>query len=261
MASYSIPFINTASISLTDNNFVVKILAVFTISLFLFTNLIHVNPGHFLAIFATALAGFIYIQSNVDTNYKIMEKMVFIETDAFKPKFIYQDADLIEIFHSLKLDFYQYNPKVYDSALKACDNLLRIKKDMNLELLPQPIPVNNNINFEDDPSLKVSSSKKPGKTVLVNAYENYEAAKIQYKLCVNHIFSYIVSIPSNPVIHEKYNRVTKKAQLLLKRNLDEIYQIYKKNKRVYDRDITNYDLQEPYNSYGKKGISTAFEYI
>jgi hypothetical protein len=256
MSSTSLPFINTASNLLSEKSNLVKILFIFVVILFLFTNLIKINPGHFLAISVTIAVGIFYIQSDVDTNIKLMETLGDIQTPNYEPKFIYLDADLIEAFYSLKTDFYQYNPDTYEKTLKATDSLLRISKDMTTILLPQPEPINNNINF-DEPS----SPKKETKVTLVNDFENYEVAKLQYKLANNYLNSYIINLPSNPVLHKKFDVITKKIHTLLKKNLDQIYNIYKKNRKVYSRNITDYDLPVPFNGYGKGTTDKSFEYI
>ena len=60
---------------------------------------------------------------------------------------------------------------------------------------------------------------------------------------------------------ERFDVITKKIHTLLKKNLDQIYNIYKKNRKVYSRNITDYDLPVPFNGYGKGTTDKSFEYI
>jgi hypothetical protein len=226
--------------------------------LFFFTQLTKVNLGHLLAIAFTISLVLIYIQSNLDTNQGLLTKLDNLGTSNYSPKYMYMDASLIILFESIKKDFYKYNKKTYNSALKACDNLLQIKYDMQLKLLPQPQVENILINFPEYEMKK----NVPKTTNLVNAYQNYEAADIQYKLCINYLHSYIINIPSNPALHKKYSIILEKGDILLKRNMDTIYNIYMKNKSKSDRDITDYDLQVPSNKFSDNNLLTkSFDYI
>lgn len=245
-----------------DSKFIVRLLILIALITYVFTTVIVVNPGHFLAIILIVLLLLAYENNTVFTNEQILVKLENLATPEYTPKYMHIDSDLIILFDNIKLDFYRYNPRVFTSSLKACDKLLLLRYQSELSLLPQPKVKNILINFSRD-----EPDEKEGKKVgLSNALQVFEAAEIQYRTCINYLHSYIISIPSNKVLHQKYAIVLEKADILLKRNLDIIYHKYNDNRDLGDIELTRYHTEQPHNLLdgveGKLGsLTDSFDFI
>lgn len=241
-----------------DSKFVVKLLLVVFIITYVFTKVIVVSNGHFLAILVIVALLFGYSRNNIFTNEQILAKLENLSSKEFTPKYMYVDSDLIILFDNIKLDFYKYNPRVFENALKSCDNLLRLRYEMELELLPQP----KIKNILENDYKEEEKEQIPKKTGLINSLQTFEAAEIQYHLCINYLHSYIVSVPSNRVLHNKFSNVIEKADILLKRNLDIIYHIYNDNRKLGDPELVEYHTQRAYNSVDtSNNLVHSFDFI
>lgn len=241
-----------------DSKFAVSLLLVIFIVTYIFTKVIIVSSGHFLAVIIVVGLLANYSRNNIFANEKILAKLENLSSKRYAPKYMYMDSDLIILFDNIKLDFYKYNPRVFENALKACDNLLRLRYEMELELLPQP-KIKNILENDDKDEEKEQVPKKVG---LLNSLQTFEAAEIQYHLCINYLHSYIISIPSNRVLHKKFSIVTEKADILLKRNLDIIYHIYNDNRKLGDPELVEYHTQRAYNSVDtSNNLVHSFDFI
>lgn len=178
------------------------------------------------------------------------------------PEFLYLDANMIELYTDIKEYFYKYNPEAYIKSLQATNSLLRIKKDFELELTDSTIVPNLKDNYLKNYKLRhgnisdtvsdtispngASSTTKSKSTGLINGYPMYLIAKEQVKLALNHIQSFIISIPSEPSMHLKFQDILERLHILLKRNLDIIYSRYTKKRSPSDSIITDYDNTTAY---------------
>ena len=229
-----------------DSKNVLKLIFFSILILFFTTQVIDVTLGHFLAIIIVVSSVSYYLSTEADNSVDLLNKLNYIRDSEIPVdnEYMYLDSELIELFYSVKIDLYKYNNKAIDDSIKACNNLLKLRRESELKLLPRPKPVNNTINSleELEKSLIPDNKFEP----LVNGYAVFEAANIQYKLCLNHMQSLVVNLPANPVLRDKLNAVLEKLNILLKRNLDTIYYAYKDHRKDYQTDITNYDLYESY---------------
>lgn len=232
-----------------DEKNLFKLITFSVIVLFFTTSVINVNLGHFLAIILIVSIVSLYLSKEYDNSFEILDKLNYIRNsdEPVEDEFLYLDSEIIELLSNFKLDFYKYNKLSFENAVKATNNLLKLKADAEKELAPQPKPINNNINDLDE--LNESLIQTETKAPLVNGYNVFEAAEIQYKLAINYIHSIIVNTPANPVLRDKFNIVVTKLNVLLKRNLDVIYRAYMENKEDHQKPIANYDLYEPYIKY------------
>lgn len=249
--------------------------------LYFFINVINTNLGHILAFFIILLVVMsIYtidtkqsitinteLQAKLDSlldfseyNRKDSNVIEFIGLDLYgynyPPKFIYTDANLIELFFDIKNTFYTYNPEAYIKSLLAANNLLEIKSNFELPLLPPVTIPNLQDNYTKQLKLQQTTNTKEC-NLLINAYPEYTIAESEYRNSLNHLQSFITNIPSEPVFHLKHQEILIKAEILLKRNLDKIYKIYKNKKLKKDSIITDYDNTQPYNKFAD---STTFTF-
>jgi hypothetical protein len=159
------------------------------------------------------------------------------------PDFFYLDANLITAYSDLKTHFFEYNPEAYLQSTRAANRLLNIKKDFETVISEDPIVPNLKDNYAK--TYELTHSNETG--VIKNKYPMFLIAEQEYKKALNHISSFMKTCPSVPVIHLKLNDLTLKINLLLKRNLDVIYTIYKREKNNGDPWITDYDNPKAYN--------------
>lgn len=174
------------------------------------------------------------------------------------PEYMYLDANLIKLFYDIKNAFFDYSPEAYTKALTNANNLLRIRYDFEriVESEPDiPFMLDNYLK-----SYKIKHSQKKNNT-LINAYENYQVADEDVKMCLNNLQSFIIVIPSEPILHLKHQEMMVQTEILLRRNLDIIYQIYKSRKLDYDTIITDYDNVKPMSSFtGQDQLETTFNF-
>lgn len=256
------------------NLFIYIVIVIFI--LFFSTNVVNIGIGHLFALFISILfISFLVYYNNeqlLDFNKNIEFKLKSLvnNNDTYQPLYLYIDADLINLFFNIKEDISIYNYDAYINSLSSADNLLRIKYDIEKKLCKSPEPPNllknfgegkyNNERDEHDIKkdfLNISDYKlkddKICDSILVNAYENYQLAEEQLKLCMNFLHSFIITIPSNPVIHRKYQKILDRAHILLKRNLDFIKNRYneyaKKEITFHTKFIDDYDLPKAINKH------------
>jgi hypothetical protein len=229
-----------------DNKNLLKLIFFSILILFFTTKVINANLGHFLAIILIVSSVSYYLSKESESFTEIMQKLEYLRSSRGEPdeEYLYLDSEIIELFYNIKLDLYKYNNRAFEDSLKACNNLLQLRYDSERKLTPRPKPINNNINDLDELKLSIEPDNKF--EPLVNGYAVFEAAEIQYKLCINHLHSIVLDLPANPVLRDKINGSLAKMNVLLKRNLDIIYYAYKDSRKIHDRDITHYDLVEPY---------------
>jgi hypothetical protein len=253
----------TDLLSNVDKNdiFFISYIAIFI--LFFFTSVVKIEISHLsaiLVIIGIFIVKTVVKKENSEDFNTVLEYRLNSLSD-IPPDFLYMDADIINIFFNIKQDFFEYNKDTYYKALKCADIVLEIRHDMEEKLCASPEVPNLLSNWSSKDSTKYPSefqilSNLVGsedydlkddtecKSTLENAYENYQVAEEHVKKCVNYIHSYIINIPSNPVIHRKHQKIVSRLHILLKRNLDIIKDIY------YSRGIN-----------GKKGINHATKFI
>jgi hypothetical protein len=241
-----------------DNKFLARLLILIFLTIYVFTTVITITPGHFLAILLILALLMNYDKNEVFSNEQILIKLENLTTPEFTPMYMYLDSDLIILFDNIKLDFYKYNPRAFTSSLKACDNLLLLRNQSELQLLPQPKVKNILINFTEG---EEEAEKDPKKVGLSNALQTFEAAEIQYNICINYLHSLIISIPSNRTLHQKHSIVMEKADILLKRNLDIIYHIYDDSRELGQLELTRYHTQQPINTVVEDALTSSFNFI
>jgi hypothetical protein len=240
-----------------DNNTKFIYLVISIALLYFFTSILNTGLGHILAVFVIIITLMTMIEAkNVGIeafNKDIEEKLVNLSDKV--PEFMYLDVDLVVFFDNIKKDFYRYHPDSYRKALAFANNLLKIRKDSEVKLCGPPIVPNLLDNFNQRTYLLTMN--KDCNNTLVNKYENFQVAESMVKKCMNHLHSFIYTLPSEPVMHLKHKQVLDRGYVLLKRNLDIIRELYEKNQNATDPYITDYDLPKAYNKHtdDEKGIA------
>lgn len=254
--------------------------------LFFFTSIVKIELGHVLALFVSIsilLSLSIYkkqelVDFNKDFEYKLNS---LLDDNEEPPLYFYIDVDIINLFYNVRQDLSKYNYDSYKNTINCVDRVLNIKNDIEKKLCDNPKVPDIKKNFtpklgtsldleKDTPEelskkefnerndfLNVSEYNLKSDTVcdstLTNAYENYQIAEENTLNALNHFNSMIISLPSEPVIHSKHEKASKRLHLLLKRNLDDIKKIYdkklKKGLGFKSNIITDYDLPKPLNKY------------
>lgn len=125
--------------------------------------------------------------------------------------FLHIDADLINLFYNLQ-DFEKYNTEAYRHMVKSSNNILKLEEDLRKGVL--------------------------------NCQENYEEAMKFRDHAMNHYHSFIYSLPSNEFVDNKFQNNQKRLQLLLRRHLDDMYRLCKKQYRktgynMFRKPLTN----------------------
>lgn len=236
-----------------NNNTILIYIIISIFILFFFTSIVDIQLGHiFSVIISVSIIIIITVIKNEDvTNFDTdMEYKLnsLIDHDDYYPDYFYLDVDLINLFYNIKQDLADYNYNTYVNAIKTANNLLHIKYDILRDLCNPPVIQDLSDNFKI-----IEEEDKECKSILINAYENYDNAEIQLKKCMNYLHSLIISIPSDPITHKKHDILLKRAHILLKRNLDTVKNRYDKhvmkNLSSNTRFISDYDLPKAINKH------------
>ena len=234
--------------AILDKNTVFFYITIFLIILYIFTVVINTNIGHLLTFFLVLLFLFFNINFSQKTQDNFYNDMVYkinnLSKDNSIKKYIYLDPDIIVLFDEIKYDFYEYNPDAYYKALSAANNILWARKMIEVNLCPQPIVPNLLNNFGE---INLKDSTEKCNKITRHSYQLFILAKEQYRLCINYLHSFILSLPSTPAVHLKHLQMMDRSRLILKRNLDIIKNIYKKNTDLKNTQINDYDTFIPAN--------------
>lgn len=155
------------------------------------------------------------ISDKSDINRDLELKLHLLDKDT--PLYFHLDPNIINLFFSIK-DFKTHNPKAFIQAMKTTDNVLHLKSDME-----------NNLE---------------------NPVQTFQIAQMMASRSLNHMQSFIFSIPKSSVFKNKYQQVLDRHHILLKRNLDFMFNRCKElttdinNSTIF---ITDYNMQQPYN--------------
>lgn len=249
--------------------------------MFFFTKVVKIEIGHLLALIVTVAVilylSFTNLQDTTDFNTELEYKLNSLmdpdlNGDIQVPDYFYIDADIINLFFSIKQDLAEYNYDAYRNAIECANNVLHVRFDMEKDLCSPPTVPDLQANFEPNYSQNPDALNEfkaradfmnidqydlkqdtKCKSILLNAYENYQLAEENVKKCMNYIHSMIIAVPSEPVIHLKHKQISDRAHILLKRQLDYIKQRYndsvKRGMTTSTRLIHDYDLPKAINKH------------
>ena len=241
----------------TTNNDVFVFVILGLVVLYLFTTVINASIGHLLAVIIVIIIVLSMIDVKNDTitdfNRDLQNKLEGLSDNPEDIDHMHLDADLINLFNDVKIDFHEYHDKSYDQALQSANALLRIRAQTELKLCSQPI-VPDLLKRLDVETLEIKLDDKCD-SVITNIYEMFQSAEIQSKLCLNYLHTFIYTIPSHPVTHAKHKQMMDRAHVLLKRNTDIILDIYEKHKKPWSSPVNDYNTWVAFNKHdGKNGI-------
>lgn len=120
------------------------------------------------------------------------------------PEYFHTDVNIVDLFDNVS-DFKEYNPDSWQEMIKATDSVLRLHSDM--------------------------------KKGVMNCGENIDAANMFKNNAVNHFHTFIMSLPSNKVLNNKFTKNIGRFELLLRRHIDDMYRICKNQYKKQGWDI------------------------
>jgi hypothetical protein len=167
------------------------------------------------------------ISKNIGSNRELELKLKLLSNK--QPLYFHYDPDMINLFFSIK-DYRKYNTDSYEKALKTTDNVLHIRADIEKGI--------------------------------TNTVRSFEIAQMMSSRSLNYMQSFIISLPVVKVLHNKHYAVLERHQILLKRNLDYIYEKCKETTLDIDittKFITDYNGEKPYNPNMYKSNYSQFE--
>lgn len=256
------------------------------IILYFFTKIVKIETAHLLAVIVT-VATITYlslsdfeniIDFNTELEYKLNSLIdPDINGEVQVPNYFYIDADLINLFYNIKQDIAEYNYDAYKNSIECANIVLQVRFEIEKDLCSPPVAPDLQSNIypslpKDLNDFKESSNfmnidqydlyyDTKCKSILLNAYENFQLAEENVKKCMNYIHSIIITIPSEAVIHLKHKQISDRAHILLKRNLDYIKKRYnysiKNGMTNSTRLIHDYDLPKAINKHNGSYPSTS----
>jgi hypothetical protein len=220
-----------------------------------FFNTAYIPTISFVVGITVALAFIYYDTKTTDTSVSNINKELHYKLASLlkyenlrQPQYFYIYPDIINFFYDIS-DFRIYNRDAYVKAIKNTDNLLKIKKEL-----------------ENDYSYTEISDKSPWqnfgyvskskiKSNITNHKAMFQSAEVLANKSINNIHSFVISLPSAPIVKKKHTKALEKFHILTKRILDDIL-IKCKNGSTDPLIGQDYGLPKP----GNKN-NTTFDFI
>lgn len=236
----------------TDKYLTAEYLVLSVCILYFFNTVIKIELYHIAAFIVSVIT--VYTLTDLknedvnDINTTLEYKLITLSD--VNTEYLHLDADIINIFYYIKNILSIYNLEAYNKALEHANNVLKIKKFMDIKICGSPKVPDYTANLQSYEIKEDTVCNKNAK----NSYENFRKAEKEVKKCMNTLHTFIFTIPSNPEYHLIHEKIMKKVHIYLKRNLDKM-------KQVSDDTITNdginkntkfindYDLQKPIVKY------------
>jgi hypothetical protein len=181
-----------------------KYIAVFISSIFLIGR-INIGLNVILAIFI-AVAIILYLEDKRVTKSETLATQHELKLNTIKPipKNFEPYYDIVDFFFSIQ-DFYPFNPPVYEEVIDNVDNFLKLYEYVK-------------------------------KTGVETPEKYYDIAENKKQNAVNALHSMIFKLEVDKIVTNKLDRSCKQLDEILRRYLDEMYNIYKKDiyKKGYD---------------------------
>jgi hypothetical protein len=129
-----------------------------------------------------------------------------------KPENFQMDADLINLFYNIK-DFRNYNSDGYDQSLVACDNMLKLKSEVEAGVF--------------------------------HCKENLDVIKEEMNKALNHFHTIVYKLPAQLYLMEKHQRSINALHVILRKHIDDVVMMCRKHYKDRPLDI---DYHEIHNS-------------
>jgi hypothetical protein len=187
---------------------------------------------HVIGIIAAVLLIYYRIDERRSTLSNINDELDFrLKTLYPEPQNLHMDADLVNIFHNIK-EMRDYNSEAYDNALIAVDNMLKIESEIEAGVY--------------------------------HCAENLDLVIDQMYKALNQMASMIIKTPIPKALTLKYMKTMKALHIILRRHVDDCYNLCKKEyarrpidintKFIYNdgprpNDTDNLDYNPHYNIY------------
>lgn len=231
----------------------------FVVILISLTTFLHFDNSTVAGIMVLVFAGFItiqllksYVETTLDTNKKVLyklqsiqrkctqhitnekmkqqdmldKKMVLFLLRTSKLQYMHYDASLILFLYDI-LHYYDYNNHAYYELAQGVDNLLKLRSYIDIFL-------------------------RGNGTVPENCYEIYQESLEVISICMNHMHSFIMSVPKSNVIYKEHGRLMRRLFVLLRRQSDAIYKACEMKRKEKVNNATKYfepvDRPKPYET-------------
>jgi hypothetical protein len=150
---------------------------------------------------------------NTQLHYKLASLLK--EENLKQPEYLHLEPDIINFFYDIR-DFRVYNRDAYVKSIRSVDNLLRIKKELENSYIYTKLPkLNPWQNFGYTNKARIMSN-------ITNHRSMFESAETLSTNAVNHIHSFIISLPPEEIYRTKHKRALHKFHILSKRIVDDI---------------------------------------
>ena len=177
------------------NNFEIKINQIFSIIIcyLLFTYLLNYNLNNKKTFYYNKKNEIDYLNEYLYSNNKNIENYNGINNiNKINVSYFYLDPYLTNFLFNLR-DFVSYNPQNYGRLLLHCNNILEIKKDVNIGIK--------------------------------NPWANFETANLEKKKALNNLQSIIYNVPNYNQYNKKINKSLDILHQILNKYLNDILNI------------------------------------
>lgn len=170
------------------------------VSLFFTTRIVPVTIQHLAgALLALILVFLLEDRDRTDIGNFNKEFEVKLSKITPLPEFFHIDVDIIDLFDNIS-EFKEYNPETWIDLVNATDKVLSLRSDMDKGV--------------------------------AQCVENIQAARMFKTNAVNHMHSFIFSLPSSVVLDQKLKSNLDRLDLLLRRHIDDMVRTCRKQKKL-----------------------------
>lgn len=185
----------------------------FVFVMFVITRIIQPTGLHVIAfVIGVLVVYYRYDRDNSITDSTYKELDYRLKTLYPVPANFHMDADLINLYFNIR-EFRKYHSEGYDESLVAVDNMLKLISEIEAD-------------------------------VVFHCKENLDVIRDHYNKALNHMHSVIYKIPPTSLVyHRKHKRAMNALQIILRRHIDDVVQICKKQYTDKGIDIDWHPIQ------------------
>lgn len=144
-----------------------------------------------------------------DYNEELERRLSYLRLST-RLDYLWYDPDLINFYYNIR-EFRDYNNRAYTNSIKAAEQMMALRSDLE--------------------------------TGVAHPEHNLDVAKDKMKIAMNNLASIIHSTPGSVVTNEKYQKAVTTLQLILRRQIDLMHEICRKQRA---RDPNGPDIYTHY---------------